>query len=85
MKRQRRAPTRRSKEHHFTVVIEPCEEGGYFADCPALPGCHAEGESVDALLIEMRSVIAAYLEDLNDAGEPVPNDEVTVTSLRIAV
>jgi hypothetical protein len=33
----------------------------------------------------MRSVIAAYLDDLRETGETIPDDEVTVTSLRVAV
>lgn len=69
----------------YTVVIEPCEEGGYYAECPALPGCHVEAESIDEALAEMRLVIRAYLDDLKEAGEPIPADEVTVTSLKVAV
>jgi predicted RNase H-like HicB family nuclease len=80
-----RARTKPAAERRFTVIIEPCEEGGFFADCPSLPGCHVEGETVDAVLAEMRAVIVAYLKDLRDAGEPIPDDEVTVTSLRVAV
>jgi antitoxin HicB len=85
MKKQRRTPSGRTTERRFTVVIEPCEEGGYFAICPALPGCHVEGETVDKVLKEMRLVIAAYLEDMRESGETIPDDEVTVTSLRIAL
>jgi predicted RNase H-like HicB family nuclease len=33
------------KEYKFSVVIEPTEEGGYFAECPALPGCASQGET----------------------------------------
>ena len=74
-----------TSDMRFTVVIESCEEGGYYAECPALPGCHVEAESLDDALAEMRLVIRAYLEDLREAGEPIPADEVTVTSLRVAV
>jgi len=76
--------TRRRTEHTFTVVIEPCEEGGYFADCPSLPSCHVEADTVDAVLAEMRAVVAAYLDDLRAKRQAIPNDEVTVTSLRVA-
>ncbi len=76
---------RATGEMRFTVVIEPCEEGGYYAECPALSGCHVEAESLDDALAEMRLVIRAYLDDLRESGEPIPTDEVTVTSLRVAV
>jgi predicted RNase H-like HicB family nuclease len=85
MKRRPASRPKAARETRFTVVIEPCDEGGYFAECPALPGCHVEGESIDEVLVEMRAVAAAYIADLRDAGEPTPPDEVTVTSLRVAV
>jgi len=69
----------------FTVTIDPCEEGGYHAECPALPGCHVEAESLDEAIAEIRLVAQAYLDDLRESGEPIPADEVTVTSLRVAV
>jgi predicted RNase H-like HicB family nuclease len=73
------------KEYRFTIVIEPCEEGGYFAFCPALPGCHVEAETYEETLAEMRRSIDAFLEDYIADGEPIPEDEVTVTSLKVAV
>ncbi len=75
----------KKKEYRFTIVIEPCEEGGYFAYCPALPGCHVEGETYEETLAEMRRSIDAFLEDYIADGEPIPQDEVTVTSLKVAV
>jgi len=38
------------KEYRFTVIIEPCEEGGYFAMCPAFPGCHVKERLTKKLL-----------------------------------
>lgn len=76
---------RKKKIYRFTIVIEPCEEGGYFADCPVLPGCHVQGESYEEVLSEMRQVIDSFVEDYMAEGEPIPEDEVTVTSLRVAV
>jgi predicted RNase H-like HicB family nuclease len=73
------------KEHRFTIIIEPCEEGGYFAMCPAFPGCHVEGETYEETLNEMRNTISAFILDYVEEGEPLPEDEVTVTSLKVAV
>ncbi len=75
----------RKKEHRFTVIIEPCEEGGYFAMCPAFPGCHVEGETYEETLTEMKAAIDAFIEDYKEEGELIPNDDVTVTTLRVAV
>jgi antitoxin HicB len=73
------------KEYRFTVIIEPCEEGGYFAMCPAFPGCHVEGETYEETLEEMRAAIDAFLEDYIEEGEPIPEDDVTITTLKVAV
>jgi predicted RNase H-like HicB family nuclease len=71
--------------YRFTVVIEPCEEGGFFAFCPALPGCHVQGENYEETIQEMREVIKDFIEDYAAEGESIPEDEVTVTSLKVAV
>jgi predicted RNase H-like HicB family nuclease len=72
-------------EYRFTVIIESCEEGGYFAMCPAFPGCHVEGDTYEETLLEMKAAINAFIEDYRAEGEPIPDDEVTITSLRVAV
>jgi predicted RNase H-like HicB family nuclease len=46
----------------YQIVVEPCEEGGYFASCPPLQGCHAEGESFGEAVDNLRDVIKAHFE-----------------------
>jgi predicted RNase H-like HicB family nuclease len=81
----RRSEMKEKKEYRFTVIIEPCEEGGYFAMCPAFPGCHVEGGTYEETLNEMRAAIDAFIEDYREEGEPIPEDDVTITTLRVAV
>ena len=52
------------REYRFTIIIETCEEGGYFAMCPAFPGCHVEGETYEETLSEMRAAIDAFIEEI---------------------
>lgn len=73
------------KEHRFTIIIEPCEEGGYFAMCPAFPGCHVECETYEETIDEMKKAIEAFIADYIQENEPLPEDEVTITSLKVAV
>ena len=35
------------KTYRYTIVIETCEEGGYHGWCPALRGCHTQGETFE--------------------------------------
>lgn len=75
----------RKQTYKFTVIVEPCEEGGYFAQCPAFQGCHVEGETYEETISEMRKSINAFTEDYLKNGEDIPDDEFTVTSLKVAV
>lgn len=31
----------------ITAIIHPAEEGGYWAEVPALPGCITEGDTIE--------------------------------------
>ncbi|MBF0539894.1 MAG: type II toxin-antitoxin system HicB family antitoxin [Nitrospirae bacterium] len=73
------------KEYRFTILIEPCVEGGYFATCPALSGCHVEGETYEETIREMRSAINAFIDDYKQDGEAIPQDNLTITTLKVAV
>ena len=73
------------KERSFTVVIEPCEEGGYLGTCPTLPGCHVQGETYEETLSELKAAIAAMIEDYLDDTDVVPSGEISVTTVKVAV
>jgi predicted RNase H-like HicB family nuclease len=44
------------------VVIHEAEEGGYWAEVPALPGCFSQGETMDEMLANIREAIACHLD-----------------------
>jgi predicted RNase H-like HicB family nuclease len=78
-------------EHTYTVVIHPGEpdEGGYWAEVPALPGCNTQGETYQETVANAREAIEGYLLMLLDAGSPIPIEKQpkakTVTAVRVAV
>lgn len=45
----------------FTVVLEPCEEGGFLVTCPALPGCISEGDTKKEAIENIKDAIALYI------------------------
>lgn len=57
----------------YSVVVEPCEEGGFFAFCPVLQGCHAEGETYAEMIKNIEDVIKAHVEIRKKHGEFVPS------------
>jgi predicted RNase H-like HicB family nuclease len=69
----------------FTVIFEAQPDGGYHASCPALPGCHSEGDTLEATTTNIREAIAVYLESLQAHGEPLPVENLLIKPLDVAV
>ena len=44
------------------VVIHSAEEGGFWAEVPALPGCVSEGETLEETLANVRQAAEGWLE-----------------------
>ena len=48
----------------YTIVIHRDEqEGGFWAECPQLPGCYTQADTTDELMENMREAIGLYLEE----------------------
>ncbi|WP_295845532.1 type II toxin-antitoxin system HicB family antitoxin [Tardiphaga sp.] len=43
------------------IVIHDAEEGGYWAEAPAIPGCASQGETMGELILNLREAIAGCL------------------------
>jgi predicted RNase H-like HicB family nuclease len=68
---------------NFKVVLQEAEEGGYIVSCPALPGCHSQGDNVEEALENIKEAIVGCLESLAEErtkllGTPGRIVEVTV-------
>ncbi|UUX91495.1 type II toxin-antitoxin system HicB family antitoxin [Methanoplanus endosymbiosus] len=51
----------------FQVIIrEDPEDGGYNVSCPAIQGCHSQGETVDEALENIKDAINGCIEVLNE-------------------
>lgn len=57
----------------YILVIHEAEEGGYWAEVPALEGCFAQGETVEEVIADARSAIASHLAALRENGREVPS------------
>ena len=66
------------KSYIFKVVVEEdaFEDGSpaYHAHCPALKGCHTWGHTYQEALANIREAVELYVDDLREAGDPVPVD-----------
>jgi predicted RNase H-like HicB family nuclease len=63
------------------VLIHKAEEGGYWAEVPALPGCVSQGETIDDVRTNVREAIEGWLlaeEGTTEASSADRVLEVTV-------
>jgi predicted RNase H-like HicB family nuclease len=47
------------------AIIHPAEEGGYWAEVPALPGCITEGETMEEVMANLKDAIEGWLDVAN--------------------
>ena len=69
----------------YSVVVHRAEEGGFWVEVPALPGCYSQGESVEEVLENVQEAIELYLEVLRDEGRDAPKDDDVVFQVSVAV
>jgi predicted RNase H-like HicB family nuclease len=72
-------------DYVFKVIIEECEEGGFYAECPAFQGCHAEADTYEEVILEIKQVVAGFVDEYTKHKEVLPVDNYSVASIRIAV
>ena len=63
------------------VVVHEAEEGGFWAEVPAIPGCATQGDTFEALLANLYEAVEAGLSVDLDQIEIANNDRI----LEIAV
>jgi predicted RNase H-like HicB family nuclease len=52
----------RKNKMKIQAIIHEAEEGGYWAEVPALPGCITEGDSWEELIDNLRDAVEGCLE-----------------------
>ena len=64
---------------NLKIVIHPAEEGGYWTEVPALPGCVSQGETTEELLSNIREAIGAWLAE----GEIAQDEHAEVIEISL--
>jgi predicted RNase H-like HicB family nuclease len=63
------------------VIVHTAEEGGYWAEVPAIPGCATQGENMQELMENVQEAIEACLSvdmDSYDLAEDAQILEVAI-------
>ncbi len=63
------------------VLIHPAEEGGYWAEVPALPGCVSEGDTFEEALANIREAAEGWIEVSTDRAPIDADTQVVVVEL----
>ncbi|KAI9135356.1 type II toxin-antitoxin system HicB family antitoxin [Acaryochloris sp. CCMEE 5410] len=58
------------------AVIHSAEEGGYWAEVPALPGCITEGDTKDEVINNLKDAIEGWLDVANERQVTQSSDQV---------
>ena len=60
----------------FKVIVHTAEEGGYWAEVPALPGCITEGDTWEELTNNLQDAIQGWLEVANNVDTLDSEDKI---------
>ena len=59
----------------YTILIHQAEEGGFWSEVPALPGCYSQGETIDETLRSTKEAIEVHLLALKEDLIAAPIEE----------
>ena len=68
----------------YRVLVQQDEDGMFVAEVPSLPGCISQGETRLAALANIQEAMRAYVESLEEHGEPIPpsiSEEIVEVSM----
>ena len=54
----------------YNAIIHSDEDGGYWAEVPALPGCYTDGDTLEEVRESLPKAIRFHLEGLNSFEVP---------------
>lgn len=59
----------------YTVLIHSAEEGGYWSEVPALPGCFSQGDTIEQTLENSMEAIESHVAALREEGKAVSGED----------
>jgi predicted RNase H-like HicB family nuclease len=72
------------KMMEYTILIHKAEEGGFWAEVPALSGCFSQGETIEETIANTKEAIELHISCLREDGEEIPADnEFIISRIRV--
>jgi len=74
----------RKNKMGYTIIIHAAEEGGYWAEVPALQGCFSQGETIEVTIQNIKEAIESHLIALKAEGrQPSKNQTIVFSHVEI--
>ncbi len=68
----------------YTILIHKADEGGFWAEVPALSGCFSQGETIEETIANTKEAIELHISCLQEDGEEIPVDnEFIISRIRV--
>ena len=68
----------------YTVLVYKAEEGGYWAEIPALPGCYSQGETVEETMKNVKEAIEAHIMALKEEEKAPTEEDFIIARVNVA-
>jgi predicted RNase H-like HicB family nuclease len=63
----------------YSILIHKAEEGGFWSEVPALPGCFSQGETIEETIVNTKEAAGLIISCLKQDNREIPvEDEFTV-------
>lgn len=66
---------------NLKVVVHEAEEGGFWGEVPAIPGCASQGETIEELMANLHEAIEGCLSV--DVAEPRPGGKERILEIAL--
>lgn len=73
----------RKENTFYKAIIEPCEEGGFSAYVPTLPGGVSEGETYEETVANIKEAAELHLETVKARQQVIIEDNTHITEMYI--
>ena len=61
------------------AIVHQAEEGGYWAEVPALPGCITEGDTWEEVTLNLKDAIEGWLEVANEISSTEESQAIEIS------
>jgi predicted RNase H-like HicB family nuclease len=70
--------------YNYMILFEKEQDGGYHVSCPALKGCHSQGDTFEEASNNISEAIELYIESLKADEEPTPQNNLMIQQVCVS-